>query len=112
VPVVLIGPLVRVGETDVEEHAKRAGDGRQQAVEHLPVRFVFVEAEVDEVSQIAAGLRRTGPVHATNGGRLGGRAERVWSAGGILRLIFEERGEIACRRVSQTHDDRVLGRID
>ena len=57
---------VRIGEADVDEHAIGAGDGRNDAVEHPAVRFVFVEPEIDEVAQEPAGLRRAGRVDAAD----------------------------------------------
>ena len=53
---VLIREDVRISEANVDEDPICAGDGRDDAIENLAMRLVFVEAETHEIAQIAARL--------------------------------------------------------
>ena len=54
---ILGGINIRVGEAQVDEDAIGAADVDVDGIEHAPPAFIRVETEVDEVAQVAAGLR-------------------------------------------------------
>ena len=56
VAIVLQRERIRIRELDVGEQPMRARLVHPEAVEHLAMQFVLVEAEIDELTLILAGL--------------------------------------------------------
>ena len=78
----------------VQVDSRRAGDVREDGVEHLPILFVGVEPFVQEAAQKSSALRRAEAVGVTH--RRGG-----------IRLMLQPRGGIANRGEAEAGDWRV-----
>src|ERR1700730_1374579 len=80
-----------------------AGDVHQQAVEHQPLRLVLVEAEIEELAQKTAALRRAEGVGLPD----------VAGAGVACRAAVPQEGHDIARRQQAQPDHRRAGcRVD
>ena len=93
----------RLREAVVHVDAVARGDPLHHAVEHDLAVLGLVEAEVAEVVQHAAGLRRDFGVDARDVA-----GQRVRRAGVVLRLVAKERVPVADRGEADAVDRRIL----
>jgi hypothetical protein len=100
-----------LGEAGVHEALARAGDVRDDAVEHAPPRLVLVETLVDEVAQEASALgdaERVGVAH--RGPAV--RRERIGNPVRRAGLVAEEGDHVARRGEAEAQDLGVPGGVD
>ena len=103
----LIGGAAGLREAEIGEGPLAAREVRHQAFEHHAPGFVRVEAVIEEVVQVAAGLR-----HAEADRTVDPAGEHIRRTRGIRALVAQERHDIARRRQSEADHLRVLGLID
>src|SRR5262249_6873691 len=97
----------RLGEAMVEEAEPTARDVRDDAVEDRAIRFIGVEAKIEEVAKETAALRDAERMGALSGW-LAFREQRI-----LLRFVVaQERDQVAGRGVAETLHDRALGLAD
>src|ERR1700731_4798335 len=104
---VLLRIGIGIGETNIDEDPIRTGDPWNDAVEYLPLRLVFVESQIDVVTQISARLG------AARG--IGTRDVRVYGVGVasvVAGLVSQERRDIPRGSKAKPHDDRILGLVN
>ena len=104
---VLLHVAARLGEAVVGEHLLAAGDMRHQPLEHRPPRLIGIEAEVEEVLQVATALRL-----AEGDGAVDPAGEHVGRTGRIGGFVAQERDEVARCRKAQAHHLWILGLVD
>src|SRR5439155_137437 len=105
---VLGRPGMDLPESVIQPELHRSGDVRVYRLEHASADQVFVEALIDVVPNVDAGLGRS---IQDRGRDPSAGGERISYAGVVLLPVSQERGEVALRRVSQPHDAGVLGDV-
>src|SRR5262245_58638475 len=80
---------------------------RHQPFEHHTPSLVRIEAEIEEIVEVAAALRR-----AEGDGTVDPAGKNVGRSARIRRVVAQERDEVAGRSETEPHDPRILGLVD
>src|SRR5262249_15945989 len=103
----LIRGAARLAESVVCERLFAARHMRHQSFEKGAPGLMGVESKIEEIVQITAALR-----HAKSDRVVDKARKHIPIASGIGIFIPQERDDVACRSKTETHDFRVLCRVD
>ena len=112
VPDVLPRVGVGIRELDVREQPVRARNRDIHRVEHLAMRLVLVEPEIEEVAHVHPGRRDAAAVGPADAGVGRAARQRVRVAGIVAHRVAEKRGDVPRHHVAEPHHHRIARRID